>query len=221
MGQQRTLGIKPPSFHHHADAVQRQLLQSTALLRLDLSRQPHEALVLPKLFLKLIASDLEHRGKMTGDGRWTLQRRRHTKYRWHFHIHREYFAMPIRYHASGAFKRYGLLMLPIGLSRKFGCLKHLERNQSKENNAEPAQEQEQQHIATTTRRAGSHSRSLPVDSCLAKRTCSTGGSDRLGVSAGRCTINICPCGGGTSPSFSVATFAIRSGAVNAEDFTCN
>src|SRR5438270_11088746 len=74
MGQQRTLGIKPPALHHHTDAVQRQLFQPTALFRLNLSRQPHETLVLPKLSHKLIASNMKHRRKMTGDGRRALQR---------------------------------------------------------------------------------------------------------------------------------------------------
>src|SRR5512141_2467469 len=112
-------------------------------------------------------------------------------------------------------------MLPIGPGGQFRCLKYVERNQTKENNAEPTEEQEQHHITTTTRRAGSHSLSLPVDSCFARRTCSTGGSARLGASPGRWTISTCPCCGGTSPSFSVATFAIRSGAFSAENFTCN
>src|SRR5678809_1252486 len=131
MGQQRTLGIKPPALHHHTDAVQRQLSKLATLFRLDLSCQPYEALVLPELSFELSASNIEYRRKRTGNDGRALKRRRYAKHRRHLHIHREHLAVPIRHRASGPFEGHSLLMLAISSRREFRSLKYLERDQPK------------------------------------------------------------------------------------------
>src|SRR6187551_3331260 len=100
MGEQRAFGVKPSSLHHHANAVDGQLFESVPLLWLDLSREPHEVLVLAELLFDFLASDMQDWRKRSGSIRGTVERRGDTEYGRHLHVHCQHLPVPVGHGSS-------------------------------------------------------------------------------------------------------------------------
>src|SRR4029078_4043264 len=113
MGKQGAFRIEPSSLHDHADAVNRQLLASPPLPRLNLPRQPHEMPVLTQLLFNFFAADVQHGGKGSGGIRRTIEGSWDAEDRGHFDIHRKYLPVTVGDGPRGASHRPPLLMLPI------------------------------------------------------------------------------------------------------------
>src|SRR5262245_20934419 len=122
MRKQWTFGVKSPPFHHHADAIDRQLLQPLPLFRFDLSGKPDKMFVLAELLFYFISANTQHRGqRSSGIGR-AVERSRHTEYGRYFHIHRQDLAMSISDRPPRSFQSHTLLMLSIRSGGELRCL---------------------------------------------------------------------------------------------------
>src|SRR5262245_6958940 len=143
MRKQWTFGIKSPPFHHHTDAIDRQLFQPLTLFGLDLSCKPDKMFVLTELLFYFISANTQHRGQRSSGTGWAVERSRHTEYGRHFHVHGEDLAMSIGDRPSRSFQGHTLLMLPIRSGRELCCLQYLQCHKPKQNDAESAKKQEQ------------------------------------------------------------------------------
>src|SRR5215467_3750602 len=143
MRKQWTLWIKSPTFHNHADSIDRQLLQPLTLFRFDLSCKPDKMFVLAELLFYFIPANTQHRRQRSSRVGWAVERCRHTKYGRHFYIHGEDLAVSIGDPPPRPFQSHTLLMLPIRSGSELRCLQNLQRHEPKQNDAESGKKQEQ------------------------------------------------------------------------------
>jgi hypothetical protein len=112
-------------------------------------------------------------------------------------------------------------MLPIRSSRELGRLQYLEADQPEQDDAKAGEKKMQQNVSPAPRRTHDYFAPPTGNIVRAIRNCSAGGVAKSGLSGCGWTMKTCPCCGGISPNLSVATLAIRSGAVSAENLTCS